>query len=62
MSVKAVELKPCPFCGNAAEEWSEEGGVPWMFIEVVGCRRCHISFYNDKGEGVAKWNRRVMKE
>ena len=56
-----TDLKPCPFCGNAAEEWSEEGAVPWMFIKVVGCRRCHVSFHNDKGEGVTKWNRRVTE-
>lgn len=54
-----TDLRPCPFCGGPGEEWEEEGGCPWIFIKVVGCRKCHVSFYNDKGEGVEKWNRRI---
>ena len=56
-----TDLRPCPFCGGPGEEWEEEGAVPWIFIKVVGCRRCHASFHNDKGEGVKKWNRRVTE-
>lgn len=61
--VEMTDLKPCPFCGGPGEEWEEEGGYPWLFIKVVGCHKCHVTFYNDNGdEGVEKWNRRVVKE
>lgn len=56
-----TDLKPRPFCGGPGEEWEVEGGYPWLFIKTVGCRKCHVTFFNDNGEGVEKWNRRAKE-
>ena len=55
------DLKPCPFCGGKAKIWKEEGGYPWLIDEMVGCQKCEISFYTDKGKGIKKWNTRHVE-
>ena len=57
------ELKPCPFCGGAAEfeytTWNEEteegdDGTGW-----IECQSCHVQMGGfDRDDAEARWNKR----
>lgn len=50
------ELKPCPFCGEDAEELPERCG-----ISIIRCPSCDIRVYRrSKKEAVTAWNRRPI--
>ena len=53
------KLKPCPFCGGEAKICQEKGAY-WE----VACEDCYASVgvyncYEDKGEAIEAWNKRV---
>ena len=59
-----MELKPCPFCGGAAEVKSSHvptaGGSKSYMRGWVGCTRCgvYMQWNHDPAGTVRKWNQR----
>ena len=55
----APELKPCPFCGGAADIWrAHEGRTAW--IACMGkCVVLVSKEYLSDDEAIAAWNRRA---
>jgi hypothetical protein len=46
-------IKPCPFCGGAAEEFDDDGASSGEEV-ILGCSSCSAS-------AIARdWNRRVV--
>lgn len=53
------QLKPCPFCGGEATEWSVETYSLDSSYDMFGCRSCGIGFDTGKdAENVKLWNAR----
>ena len=59
--MKAAELKPCPFCGGAAEKktWNAPGRST-AFV-VACCSECGAMTwpYGDARNAILRWNRRT---
>lgn len=52
-----VTLRPCPFCGGAAEL---RHGAGWDY--TVRCAGCHAQtrkYHENPGGAIAAWNRRA---
>ena len=70
--VNEARLKPCPFCGGAAEVVTgdvEPQGDPWyggktaLYVQCGGCGACMFDTYFHEGfcdreSAIATWNRR----
>lgn len=54
-----MDLKPCPFCGELPDTWTEPG------LHYVGCTNIGICFIEpsvgaiDEEDSATKWNRRA---
>lgn len=54
------ELKPCPFCGGEAKEFTGEDAAPHRW--TVECDRCGAHVGSDtRHKARAKWNRRAER-
>lgn len=66
MSAMQIELKPCPFCGKAAQIAPDEIGSGGQHVPPyhAGCFRgagCGIAFTaDDPDEAIEEWNRRSL--
>ena len=55
---EAVELKPCPFCGSAAELLQDDDGR-WTQVMCAGCGGKAPEVMASKEAASAAWNRRA---
>jgi Lar family restriction alleviation protein len=52
------KIKPCPFCGYNASEYSKKSkGITWYRIACKGCRAT-TDLYNNKENAYEAWNMR----
>ena len=61
--MKDTELKPCPFCGNAAYDHIKYEIHSRKQRHIVKCTRCNAQMeYRDKQSAITAWNRRADDE
>ncbi|NBK77315.1 restriction alleviation protein, Lar family [bacterium D16-76] len=61
MGIKGMELKPCPFCGGEAEEYSTTGSLlSHMTYWTIRCKTCggHGEITTHPKSATEAWNRR----
>lgn len=54
-----IELKPCPFCGSAADVQNDFGQVFWPQCKNLACGATDGREYPNEREAAAAWNQRA---
>lgn len=56
-----IELKPCPFCGGAAEIKIRYGAIPFKYVMCTNCKSqtVVVAYVCDDDTVAEFWNRRV---